>query len=413
MVSRRSAAAIVCGLVAGAALVYVWNRPQAPAIPATPRLGTPGAPTTSREDLRRTLEAMEARVRATPADRAVAVTFAEALWRQARVTGDAGLAARAEHALRTALEQEPTDFDARRMLATVLAFQHRFREAMLEAKRAADLRPRDPWIHGVIADAHFELGDYDEAFAAVDRMMELRPDAAAYARASYAREIQGDLPAATRLMQMAAEATSPHDPESLAWLCAQLGELHIQSGNLTEARRRFKQADSVFPGHPAAGLGLVRVANEAGDWDGALAIGVALFQSSPTPDLAAQLGHAARALGRHADADRYDAYAERMWRHDTPDASALARFLAERGRDIDAAVTAAVRARESQRDIFTEDALAWALFRAGRVAEAREASQRALRTGSRDRRLRAHADAIERAIAAFNRSPSYPRRTGD
>ena len=250
MVSRRGAAAIVCGLVAGAALVYVWNRPQAPAIPATPRLGTPGAPTTSREDLRRTLEAMEARVRATPADRAVAVTFAEALWRQARVTGDAGLAARAEHALRTALEQEPTDYDARRMLATVLAFQHRFREAMLEARRAADLRPRDPWIQGVIADAHFELGDYDEAFAAVDRMMELRPDAAAYARASYAREIQGDLPAATRLMQMAAEATSPHDPESLAWLCAQLGELHIQSGNLTEARRRFKQADSVFPDTP-------------------------------------------------------------------------------------------------------------------------------------------------------------------
>jgi hypothetical protein len=47
-------------------------------------------------------------------------------------------------------------------------------------------------------------------------------------------------------------------------------------------------------------------------------------------------------------------------------------------------------------DIFTEDALAWALFKAGHIAEARAASARARRTGSRDTRIVAHAHEIDR-----------------
>ena len=61
-------------------------------------------------------------------------------------------------------------------------------------------------------------------------MMQLRPSAAAYARAAYARELQGDLDGALRLMQMAADATSPHDPESQAWHYAQVGDLLSSDG---------------------------------------------------------------------------------------------------------------------------------------------------------------------------------------
>ena len=331
MVSRRLCAA-VCGIVAGAALVLVWSRHERPVIPAAPRLGTPGAPSTSRDDLRKTVDAMEARLRANPADRAAAVTLAEALWRQSRADGNAGLVIRAEQVLRRAIEQEPADYDARRVLSAVLASRHRFHDAIAEATRAAALGARDGWIHGVLADAHLELGNYDEAFDEIDRMMALRPDAAAYARASHAREIQGDLPGATALMRMAAEATSPHDPEGLAWCYAQLGHLSLLARNIPDARRHFRRAEAAFPGHPAAGLGLVRAAVEAGEMETALAIGEPLFRAAPAPDLADQLGRAARSLGQHAAADRYDALAEQMWRYDMPDARALARFLAERGR---------------------------------------------------------------------------------
>jgi tetratricopeptide (TPR) repeat protein len=400
--TRRCRAA-VCGVVVGAALVLVWSRHERPVFPAAPSLGTPGGPSTSREDLRKTVDAMEARLRASPTDRAAAVTLAEALWRQSRSTGNGGLVIRAEQALRRAIEQEPADYEARRVLSTVLTSQHRFHDAIAEATRAAAVGARDAWIHGVLADAHLELGNYEEAFDEIDRMMALRPDAGAYARASYAREIQGDLPGAGALMRMAAEATSPHDPEGLAWCHAQLGHLDLLAGNIPDARRRFRRAEVAFPGHPAAGLGLVRAAVEAKEMETALAIGEPLFRASPAPDLADQLGRAARGLGRHAAADRYDALAEQMWRYDMPDARALARFLASRGSKIPDALAAAERARESRRDIFTDDALAWALYQSGRLDEAREAARRALRTGSQDPEIRTHAAAIERVVAERGR----------
>jgi len=48
-------------------------------------------------------------------------------------------------------------------------------------------------------------------------------------------------------------------------------------------------------------------------------------------------------------------------------------------------------------DIFTEDALAWAYFKVGRLDEAFAASQRALRTGTRDERILSRAARIHAA----------------
>jgi tetratricopeptide (TPR) repeat protein len=185
-------------------------------------LGTPEGPTTARADLDRTVAAMQSRLARNPVDAAAAVTLADVLLRQTRVTSNAGLAMRAESALETVLADEPMDYDARRMLAVVYLSQHRFRDALREGGRCRTMRPADAWCYGVIGDAHLELGEYDEAYDAFDRMMALRPDAASYARVSYARELQGDLAGALRLMQMATEATPPQDPESIAWHRTQL-----------------------------------------------------------------------------------------------------------------------------------------------------------------------------------------------
>ena len=82
---------------------------------------------------------------------------------------------------------------------------------------------------------------------------------------------------------------------------------------------------------------------------------------------------------------------------DAPEPKNLARFLAEHDRKIPEAVTIAEKAATERRDIFTEDALAWAYFKAGRVAAAREAIAQALRTGTKDADILAHAKAIQHA----------------
>ena len=78
----------------------------------------------------------------------------------------------------------------------------------------------------------------------------------------------------------------------------------------------------------------------------------------------------------------------------------LARLMADRGHAPDEAVRIAERAVAVRHDIVTEDAYAWALFKAGRIREARAASARARRTGTRDARILAHAREIDRASVA-------------
>ena len=58
-------------------------------------------------------------------------------------------------------------------------------------RRAARIAPYSALHYGVIGDAMIELGRYEGAFAAFDRMVELRPSSSAYARVSYARELLG------------------------------------------------------------------------------------------------------------------------------------------------------------------------------------------------------------------------------
>ena len=346
---------------------------------------------------------MEARLATAPGNAAAAVRLADALLRQARVLGNAGLAVRAERVLLLSLASDPDRYDARRMLAAALLSQHRFRAAIREAERCLQIKPNDAWPYGVMGDGHLELGEYDAAFAAFDRMAAQRPDAASYARVSYARELRGDLNGAVRLMHMAVEATSPNDPESLAWHRVQLGGLALARGRLDAAGREYAHAAQIFPEHPMAVEGLARVALARRRPTQALALIESILASAPTPDRLAFSAELLRALNRTTDATRREALAEAAWRADAPEPAKLALFLADRGRNLDEAVRLAESAARDRRDIFTADALAWTYYRAGRLDEAEAASARAVRTGSRDAGIRAHAASITRAIKARGR----------
>ena len=226
---------------------------------------SPAAVTLSRDGLQRTIERQRTELRRNPVNARAAVGLADALLRQARVSGNAGLALEAERALKQVLHDEPLEYEARRMLGAVYLSQHRFREAILEGERARDQRPSDDWNYGVIGDGHLELGEYDQAFTAFQRMMDLRPTAGAYARAAYALELQGKLEASLRAMQLSTDATPPNDLESLAWHHAQLGDLYRQLGQPKEAAFEFAWADHVFPGHPFAAVGIARIKEATGD----------------------------------------------------------------------------------------------------------------------------------------------------
>ena len=392
--------AAAVALMTGACSTRAMPAPNG-AIP--PLIGTPMLAPTSRGDLNRQIETLEARLTKQPTDAASAVALADALLRQTRVTGNAGLAGRAEAALDRVLRADPLSYNARRMLATIYLSEHRFRDAIREAEKCRATRADDAYVQGVLGDAHVEVGEYDRAFKAFGRMMEIRPNAGAYARASYARELQGDLPGALRLMEMATAATSPQDAESLAWHHAQLGHLNLELGRTRDAHREYAHAEFVFPGHPFATDGLARVAAANRNNDEALRLVQAQLASAPTPAEAAYAGDLLTALGRTEDAEREYRLAEAAWVTDAPEPSRLAKFLAEHKRRIPDAVHIAETAAADRHDIFTMDALAWAYFQNGQLDKAVAASAAARRTGSRDRDILAHGVAIDHAAARTSR----------
>jgi tetratricopeptide (TPR) repeat protein len=399
---------LVCAVVAAGA--YARSARPTGASAALPlSAGTPGGAPTSREGLAGTIGALERRLADEPGNGVAAARLADALLRQARATGIGGYAIQAEGALRTALAAG-VSYEAQRMLGAVLASQHRFREAIAAAEQARVLDSSDNWNDGVIGDAHLELGDYDAAFTAFDAMMRKRPSAAAYGRASYARELQGDLAGALRLMQMARDATSAHDPESQAWHHAQLGDLHYQLGGLDAAEREYRHAAFTFADHPLALAGLARVDAARGQLAAALARYGSLMAHAPAPEYAARMAELEEALGRPLDAARHRALAEQGWRIDMPEPTHLARLLARDPARASEALAIAEQAAWDRQDIFTMDAVGWAALRAGRIARAVEASRLALRTGTRDRAILYHAAAIAAAAGDRDRARTLATR---
>ena len=366
----------------------------APALPLM-RLGT------SRAELAKTVGEMTARLRARADDAAAAMALAEALLRLQRVNNDGRAVITAEQHLREFLKQRAAHYETRRLLAAVLLSQHRFGEAIAEAEKLKAADPRDPWNYGVIGDGYMELGEYDRAFAAFDRMGRMAPGPAVYARTSYALEIKGDLDGALEYMRMAADGTSPNDPESQAWHYVQLGDLLVQKGRLPSARLEYERAMSTFPEHPMAILGLARLKILGGDLRAARLILQQELARSATPDLAILVGDLSERLGDREGAAPYFRMAEQIeraaWDNGPRQPQLLARLFVDHDRHITEAVALAEEGIRLRRDIFTCDVLAAAYLKAGRTEEARKYSDQAVRTGTRDARILWHAAEIRMA----------------
>jgi tetratricopeptide (TPR) repeat protein len=379
-----------------AASVLVWTHLRESV--RAPYGAASGTASTTRAALDQAIERMRERVAADPGDGEAAVLLADALLRAARVRSDAELPLEAERVLKATL-QHGREYGAYRMLAAAYLSQHRFADALEVARKAQAERPQDGWNYATAGDALLELGRYDEAFDMFEQAVVRRPDAGLYARVAYAKELQGDLAGALSVMKMAAAATAPQDVEAAAWVRTQLGLLHLQRGELNDARREFAHAEFLFPGHPYPLTGRVRLSVEQGDYQAALQ----LLETLPaTPESLAMRGDLLAALGNPRRAEAMYGESERLeragWEREQPQPGALARFLAARDRHVHEAVRLAERAASEREDVHTMDALAWAYFKGGRTADASTAIRRALRTGTVDPHIRCHAAVIAEAV---------------
>ena len=150
--------------------------------------------------------------------------------------------------------------------ANVLLAQHRFREGLEAAEYAHSLNPYNAQVYAALIDAHVELGNYARAVELGEEMMEIKPGLMTYARASYLREIYGDLPGAIEAMEYAVNAGYP-GLDNAEWARVTLGSLYQKAGAWDKAEQAYMESLVYRPDYPFAKAGLAEVYIHKGNYN--------------------------------------------------------------------------------------------------------------------------------------------------
>src|SRR5215831_17269984 len=133
---------------------------------------------------------------------------------------------RASQIVSTVLAQDSKDYEAARLRTEISLERHDFKTAAQYSTALTEWSPMDPWNWGTLGDAFTELGEYEEAADAYQKMVSLRPDLSSYNRAAYFRFVYDDADNAVKIMKMAISAGSPM-AENTAWCEVELGKIQL------------------------------------------------------------------------------------------------------------------------------------------------------------------------------------------
>ncbi|MGH2810812.1 MAG: tetratricopeptide repeat protein, partial [Actinomycetota bacterium] len=292
----------------------------------------------------------------------------------ARIASDPSNYPRAEKAIARSLEINagPENWEAVAADAALAAGRHDFRKALPLAEQAQRLRPNSSYVLAILVDSLTELGRYDDAVAAAQDMIDLKPNVASYARVSYQRELHGDDQGAFVAMSQAYAAAGSAADRAFGQYY--LGEIEFHRGRYDAAAGHYRQTLRFDPRSGGATAGLGKVAAAKGDRKTAVARyekAVGLF---PDPELLKELGDLYTATGNGAKAAAAYAKSEnsnaRQAANGVDVNLEIALASADRKVDLDRGLKAAMDEWSLRQSIHVADALAWQLFTHGRFEEA-------------------------------------------
>jgi len=391
MVARAAKVVLPLAVLAVALVVFgAVNRESGPsaggARAARVAVPVPGAGTDQR------IAALQKNLQAAPSAAGYAALGAVYL-QKVRETGDASYYTSAEGVLRRALEREPRNVDAVIALGTLAMARHDFRGGLALGLRARRLAPAAYGPYPVVIDGLVELGRYDEAGRVLQQLVDGKPGLPAYARASYFRELHGDLAGAVQVMRLAVSAGSS-TPEGAAYVQTLLGTLERNRGRLGPAGAAYRAALRAQPGFPAADAGLARVEAARGRLGPAITRLRRVVERLPLPEHVVALGELERGAGRTRQARETLALMDVQRRLlGASGVNTDVEFALHEADDGDpaAGVRLARRAWAAAPSVRSADAVGWTLTRAGRPTEGYAWARRALRLGWREPLVLYHA----------------------
>jgi len=408
-VSRARVAALSLMALTLVAIVFFSRLTASHDSQPSPATGSVAAPEAAYESTTATTEELiafwRARVERNPRDYISYAELGGAFLRQARETGDVGSYSRAEASVEQALGLNPKYETALSYLAAVLYAQHDFAGALGRAERVYALNPGSAQALAVIGDASLELGRYDEAGSAYDKLLELSRTPPVFSRLARLAELKGQPHKAVELLTGAASEADAAvgSPESRAWYRLQLGNLYFNTGDLESAKTQYDLSLDAFPDYVHALAALGRIHTARAEYDEAIAFYQQVVARQPVAEYVIALGDTYQAAGRVADAQRQfdlvDAINALYEANGINTELSMALYLADHDTRVADAVAAARAVYQKQPgSIYAADVLAWSLYKVGRPEKALPYSQEALRLGTQDALILFHASMVNREL---------------
>jgi tetratricopeptide (TPR) repeat protein len=326
---------------------------------------------------------------------------------RAELVDDLGDYGSAIDSLEKAVDLAPEDRVAGLRLAQSYLAVHRFDEALGLASSLAASNTTDAAAQLVVADAQFELGDAEAAAGALEKVAALTGEIPEILtrRAQHA-DSMGDVPTALGYAEEALRITETEvsEPRRLAFHLTFAAHFLNDLGRYEQAERMLNRAIEADPTWSSSRATLGAVLMSDGRLEEAFTAYEGAAALSPDPGTLAILGDLSVALGdeRRAETfyDRVEPAASETPVHQDAYRRTLAQYLADHDLEPERAVELAEVDVSQRSDPFGLDTYAWALYRAGRVEEARSQIDKVLDVGLREPQILYHSGLI--ALAEGN-----------
>ena len=342
----------------------------------------------------------ERRLKQAPSDPAALDDLAGAYLQKMRETADGSYLERVSRLVAASLKSDPSNYAALRRQVEVEMQRHHFKQAVALTETLTKQRPDDAMVWGLRGDAYMELGQCDAAETAYQRMADLRPGLASYNRIGFFRFITGDAEGAIQIMRKGIGIGGT--PENLAWCLADLGNMLFKTGAIDDAENAYREALAQWAGYHHALAGLGRVKAFRGQYDAAIRMLLKAQAQAPFPEYAGILAKFYRRIGRVDLAEKQIAMLDVADKLNQAAGEAANRNLSLAYSDLEHRTARALELAKAEldvrRDVYSYDALAWALFKNGKMDEAATAIERALAYKTPEPSFHEHADLIYAAV---------------
>ena len=342
--------------------------------------------------------------------------LATAYIQKMRETANPDYLTRAAGIVDAVIHADGGNYEALRLRSQIELERHNFTVVANVSRTLIKIAPDDPWNWGTLGDALIELGQYEAAADAYQKMMSLRPDLASYNRASYYRFLNGDVTGAIDVMKKAI-ASGSRSPENVAWCLVDLGNIYFKTGQTTTAELAFNAALKVFPQYHPAYYGLGRIHAAQGKYPAAIQELKLAQAAVPMVEYVAALEDAYLAAGQKEEAQAQAKMIDTIDRLERANNQAanrtLATIYADHNRKLDRALELAQAELKVRQDIYTYDALAWVLYKNKQLPEAWAASTKALRLGTPEPSFHYHAGLIAKALGRSDEARKHLENAGN